>query len=151
MGGRLGPIGHAHGGRRRWAIQAEPTAGVQCWDAGRRAVSHVGSGSHPAWPTLPPLLGFALTAGVTMGGVLLAAPVNLVVTIAALPMEPVHLSARGVAGLLYIAAVSQFPGFVVWYRGMALMGVTRASQLRSTPWKAHPRKRCASDRQLPHG
>ena len=75
-----------------------------------------------------------------MGGVLLAAPVNLVVTIAALPMEPVHLSARGVAGLLYIAAVSQFPGFVVWYRGMALMGVTRASQLRSTPWKAHPRE-----------
>ena len=63
-------------------------------------------------------------------GVLLAAPVNLAVTIVALPVEPVHLSARGVAGLLYIAAVSQFLGFVVWYRGMALMGVTRASQLQ---------------------
>ena len=64
------------------------------------------------------------------GGVLLAAPVNLVVTIAALPMEPVHLSARGVAGLLYIAVVSQFMGVVVWYRGMALMGIVRASQLQ---------------------
>lgn len=31
-------------------------------------------------------------------GVLLAAPANLVVTIVAVPMEPVHLSARGVAG-----------------------------------------------------
>lgn len=61
---------------------------------------------------------------------LLAAPVNLVVTIVAVPMEPVHLSARGVAGLLYIAAASQFLGFVVWYRGMALMGIARASQLQ---------------------
>lgn len=63
-------------------------------------------------------------------GVLLAAPANLVVTIVAVPMEPVHLSARGVAGLLYIAAASQFLGFVVWYRGMALMGIARASQLQ---------------------
>ena len=63
-------------------------------------------------------------------GVLLAAPANLVVTIVAVPMEPVHLSARGVAGLLCIAAASQFLGFVVWYRGMALMGIARASQLR---------------------
>lgn len=63
-------------------------------------------------------------------GVLLAAPANLVVTIVAVPMEPVHLSARGVAGLLYIAAASQFLGFVVWYRGMALMGIDRASQLQ---------------------
>ena len=47
-----------------------------------------------------------------------------------IPGWPVHLSARGVAGLLYIAAVSQFLGFVVWYRGMALMGIARASQLQ---------------------
>ncbi|MGK4218585.1 EamA family transporter [Kocuria marina] len=33
-------------------------------------------------------------------------------------------------GLLYIAAASQFLGFVVWYRGMALMGIARASQLQ---------------------
>lgn len=63
-------------------------------------------------------------------GVLLALPVNLVVTLVALPAEPVHLTGRGVAGLLYIAAVSQFLGFVVWYRGMGLMGVPRASQLQ---------------------
>ena len=40
------------------------------------------------------------------------------------------LTGRGLAGLLYIAAVSQFLGFVVWYRGMGLMGVPRASQLQ---------------------
>ena len=63
-------------------------------------------------------------------GVLLALPVNLVVTIFALPAEPVHLTVRGIVGLVYIAAISQFLGFVVWYRGMGLMGVPRASQLQ---------------------
>ena len=42
--------------------------------------------------------------------------------------ETGHLPAT--AWLLYIAAVSQFLGFVVWYRGMGLMGVPRASQLQ---------------------
>jgi drug/metabolite transporter (DMT)-like permease len=35
-----------------------------------------------------------------------------------------------VVGLLYIAGISQFGGFVLWYRGMALIGVARASQLQ---------------------
>ncbi|MCK7621697.1 DMT family transporter [Streptomyces sp. RS10V-4] len=63
-------------------------------------------------------------------GVVLAAPVNLVVSLCALPNEPVHLTAKAVAGMAYIAAVSQFGGFVVWYKGMGLIGVARASQLQ---------------------
>jgi drug/metabolite transporter (DMT)-like permease len=38
--------------------------------------------------------------------------------------------ARLRAGLAYITLVSQFGGFVLWYRGMALAGVARASQLQ---------------------
>jgi drug/metabolite transporter (DMT)-like permease len=63
-------------------------------------------------------------------GVVLAAPVNLVVTVLALPREPVHLTAQALAGVAYVAAVSQLGGFVVWYRGMGLIGVARASQLQ---------------------
>lgn len=63
-------------------------------------------------------------------GVLLAAPVNLGVAAWALPHEPVHLTARAVTGVAYLAAVSQFGGFVLWYRGMGLIGVARASQLQ---------------------
>ncbi|GAA2803601.1 DMT family transporter [Kitasatospora paracochleata] len=48
----------------------------------------------------------------------------------ALPAEPVRLSAHALAGMAYLAAVSQFGGFVVWYRGMAAIGVPRASQLQ---------------------
>ncbi|MGW1516261.1 DMT family transporter [Streptomyces sp. NPDC002287] len=63
-------------------------------------------------------------------GVVLAAPVNLAVTLWALPHEPVHCTAKALAGMAYIAAVSQFGGFVVWYKGMGLIGVARASQLQ---------------------
>lgn len=63
-------------------------------------------------------------------GVVLAAPVNLVVAGWALTQEPVHLTAKALAGMAYIAAVSQFGGFVLWYRGMGLIGVARASQLQ---------------------
>ncbi|GAA1997828.1 DMT family transporter [Catenulispora subtropica] len=63
-------------------------------------------------------------------GVVLAAPVSLAVCALALPREPVHLSAEAVAGMAYLAGVSQFGGFVVWYRGMGLIGVARASQLQ---------------------
>ncbi len=37
---------------------------------------------------------------------------------------------KALAGLAYTAVVSQFGGFVVWYRGMAAIGVPRASQLQ---------------------
>ncbi|RST15221.1 DMT family transporter [Streptomyces sp. WAC05374] len=63
-------------------------------------------------------------------GVVLAAPANLVVCAVALPQEPVHLTVKALAGMAYVAGVSQFGGFVVWYQGMGLIGVPRASQLQ---------------------
>lgn len=63
-------------------------------------------------------------------GVILAAPVNMVVAGVAISREPLHLTTTSIAGMAYIAAVSQFGGFVVWYRGMGLIGVARASQLQ---------------------
>ncbi|PAZ16307.1 EamA family transporter [Streptomyces sp. SA15] len=56
----------------------------------------------------------------------LAAPAAAV----ALAYEPPHLTAHSVAGLLWVAAGSQFFGLVVWYRGMAAIGIPRASQLQ---------------------
>ncbi|MGS2620095.1 DMT family transporter [Micromonospora sp. LZ34] len=63
-------------------------------------------------------------------GVVLAAPVSLAVCAIALPHEPVRLTAEAITGMAYIAGISQFGGFVVWYRGMGLIGVARASQLQ---------------------
>jgi drug/metabolite transporter (DMT)-like permease len=63
-------------------------------------------------------------------GVVAALPVSVLVTVVALCREPVHPTAKAAAGMVYIAAVSQFGGFVVWYRGMAAIGVLRASQLQ---------------------
>ncbi|MGW7098415.1 DMT family transporter [Streptomyces sp. NPDC054838] len=63
-------------------------------------------------------------------GVVLAAPVNLAVALWALPHEPVHFTAKALVGMAYIAGISQFGGFVVWYKGMGLIGVARASQLQ---------------------
>ncbi|MFF1557788.1 DMT family transporter [Streptomyces sp. NPDC058279] len=63
-------------------------------------------------------------------GVVLAAPVNIAVSLWALPHEPVHLTAKALIGMAYIAGISQFGGFVVWYKGMGLIGVARASQLQ---------------------
>ncbi|MER5865981.1 DMT family transporter [Kitasatospora sp. NPDC002040] len=63
-------------------------------------------------------------------GVLAAAPVLAVISAVALAAEPVHLTVRALTGLAYIAAVSQFGGFVLWYRGMAAIGVPKASQLQ---------------------
>ncbi|WFB06634.1 DMT family transporter [Streptomyces sp. LX-29] len=48
----------------------------------------------------------------------------------ALAHEPVELTARSVTGLLWVATASQFLGMVAWYRGMAAIGVARASQLQ---------------------
>ncbi|MFJ1702934.1 DMT family transporter [Kitasatospora sp. NPDC088346] len=63
-------------------------------------------------------------------GVVLALPVTLPLTLVALAAEPVRMDPRAVTGLLYLAVVSQFGGFVLWYRGMAAIGVPRASQLQ---------------------
>lgn len=63
-------------------------------------------------------------------GVVLAAPINFAVAALAVGFEPVRLTPPAMGGMLYIACVSQFLGFVVWYRGMGLIGVARASQLQ---------------------
>ncbi|MEV7217851.1 DMT family transporter [Kitasatospora cineracea] len=63
-------------------------------------------------------------------GVVAALPVNALTGALALTAEPVHGNWHGLVGLAYLAAVSQFGGFVVWYRGMAAIGVPRASQLQ---------------------
>ena len=63
-------------------------------------------------------------------GIVAALPVSILVTAFALPAEPLHLTAKAVTGVAYVAAVSQFGGFVVWYRGMAAIGVPRASQIQ---------------------
>lgn len=48
----------------------------------------------------------------------------------ALAFEPVRLTGHGVAGLLWVAAGSTFFGLYVWYRGMAAIGIPKASQLQ---------------------
>ncbi|GGS72561.1 MULTISPECIES: DMT family transporter [Streptomyces] len=48
----------------------------------------------------------------------------------ALAHEPVHLGFHGVAGLVWVALGSTFFGLLVWYRGMAAIGIPRASQLQ---------------------
>ncbi|MDW8803764.1 DMT family transporter [Streptomyces scabiei] len=60
----------------------------------------------------------------------LCLPLSVPGALLALGHEPVHLSAHGVAGLLWVAAGSQFLGLVVWYRGMAAIGIPKASQLQ---------------------
>ncbi|MFE9424850.1 DMT family transporter [Kitasatospora sp. NPDC006697] len=62
--------------------------------------------------------------------VVLALPATALTCALALPAEPVRLTAHGLAGLGYLAIVSQFGAFVLWYRGMAAIGVPKASQLQ---------------------
>ncbi|WP_405010839.1 DMT family transporter [Kitasatospora sp. NBC_01539] len=62
--------------------------------------------------------------------VVAALPVSALTAWVALAAEPVHVGPRALAGLAYTAAVSQVGGFVVWYRGMARIGVPKASQLQ---------------------
>ncbi|MGC4950329.1 DMT family transporter [Streptomyces sp. DT224] len=67
---------------------------------------------------------------VTGWALILTLPLNLAGAAVALAYEPVHLSAHGVVGLVWVSAVSTFLGLYVWYRGMAEIGVARASQLQ---------------------
>ncbi|WP_436847223.1 DMT family transporter [Streptomyces buecherae] len=57
-------------------------------------------------------------------------PLTLPATAIALAMEPVNLTARVVAGMVWVSMGSQFVGMYVWYRGMAAIGVAKASQLQ---------------------
>jgi drug/metabolite transporter (DMT)-like permease len=60
----------------------------------------------------------------------LCAPLGVIGSAVALSYEPVQLTGHSVAGLLWVAAGSQFLGLVVWYRGMAAIGIPKASQLQ---------------------
>ncbi|MFF5186827.1 DMT family transporter [Streptomyces sp. NPDC000345] len=60
----------------------------------------------------------------------LCLPIGVPAAALAVAYEPVHLTAHSVAGLLWVAAGSQFLGLVVWYRGMAAVGIPKASQLQ---------------------
>ncbi|MEU4131623.1 DMT family transporter [Streptomyces wuyuanensis] len=57
-------------------------------------------------------------------------PLAVVGAVFALTAEPVRPSVQGFAGLLWVAAGSTFFGLYVWYRGMAAIGIARASQLQ---------------------
>ena len=71
----------------------------------------------PGWQVIAWALVFAL-------------PVTVPITAVALVTEPIRPDLSAVLGLAYIAVISQFGGFVVWYRGLAELGVARASQLQ---------------------
>ncbi|MFJ9375378.1 DMT family transporter [Streptomyces sp. NPDC101455] len=60
----------------------------------------------------------------------LCLPLTVPAAAIALSYDTPHLTAHSVAGLLWVAAGSQFLGLVVWYRGMAAIGVPKASQLQ---------------------
>ncbi|MET7560913.1 DMT family transporter [Streptomyces sp. NPDC005479] len=75
------------------------------------------AGVMPGWQ----VIGWALV---------LAAPLMVAGAAVALPLEPVRLTAHGVIGLVWVAVGSTFVGLYVWYRGMAEIGVPRASQLQ---------------------
>ncbi|MGY0057034.1 DMT family transporter [Streptomyces sp. LZ34] len=75
------------------------------------------AGHMPGWQ----VIGWALVA---------CLPLSVPGAAVALAAEPVHLGAHAVAGVLWLALGSQFLGLVVWYRGMAAIGVARASQLQ---------------------
>ncbi|GGV47277.1 membrane protein [Streptomyces longisporoflavus] len=61
---------------------------------------------------------------------ILCLPLALAGAVIALQYEPFRLTGHSSAGLLYAALGSQFLGLVVWYRGMAAIGVPKASQLQ---------------------
>ncbi|MER7199717.1 EamA family transporter [Streptomyces sp. CB01635] len=70
--------------------------------------------------------GWQVIAWALVGCLPLAVPGAVV----ALGHEPLHLTGHAVAGLLWVAVGSQFLGLVVWYRGMAEIGIPKASQLQ---------------------
>lgn len=60
----------------------------------------------------------------------LCLPLSLLGVALSLSVEPVELTAHSVLGVAWVACGSQWLGLVVWYRGMAAIGVGRASQLQ---------------------
>jgi drug/metabolite transporter (DMT)-like permease len=62
--------------------------------------------------------------------VVLALPVSLAIALFAVQHEPLKPTPTTLWGLAYLAGISQLGGFVVWYRGMGIVGVAKASQLQ---------------------
>ena len=58
----------------------------------------------------------------------LSLPLTLPATLLAWPAQPASASAWG--GLLYVSLFSMWLGFFAWYRGLALGGVMRVSQIQ---------------------
>ncbi|MET9363556.1 DMT family transporter [Streptomyces sp. NPDC006632] len=75
------------------------------------------SGLMPGWH----VVGWALV---------LCVPLTVTGTVLGLTLEPWHLTVHGVVGLLWVASASTFLGLYLWYRGMAAIGVAKASQLQ---------------------
>jgi drug/metabolite transporter (DMT)-like permease len=62
--------------------------------------------------------------------VVLAVPVSLLLILVAVQYERFDPTPSSLVGLAYLAGISQLGAFVVWYRGMGIIGVARASQLQ---------------------
>lgn len=60
----------------------------------------------------------------------LVLPVTVAGAALALSTEPLRLTVHSISGLLWLAFGSQFLGMVAWYRGMAAIGIHKASQLQ---------------------
>ncbi|WP_406001885.1 DMT family transporter [Streptomyces sp. NBC_00829] len=75
------------------------------------------AGLMPGWQ----VIGWAL---------ILCLPLAVAGAAVSLSVEPVRLTAHGVIGLLWVSAGSTFLGLYVWYRGMAAIGIAKASQLQ---------------------
>ncbi|MFP2912336.1 EamA family transporter, partial [Pyxidicoccus sp. 3LFB2] len=60
----------------------------------------------------------------------LSAPVLLPIVALSLDARVLEASPRAWAGFAYVSGVSMFLGFFAWYRGLALGGVARVSQLQ---------------------
>lgn len=97
-----------------------------------------------AWADMLLLLGMACAAvGYGVGALLsarmradhvicwalvISLPLNVPLALSDWPQEPVSLSAW--VGFLYVAVFSQWLGFFAWYRGLALGGTVRVSQVQ---------------------
>ena len=63
-------------------------------------------------------------------GLVAALPISVPLTAAALLRSPFTPSAESLVALAYMAVFSVFVGMVLWYRGMGLAGVPRASAMQ---------------------
>ena len=60
----------------------------------------------------------------------LAAPVTLVLTVAAVVQQPPHATRGQWAAFGYLCVVSTYLGFLAWYRGLAIGPMARVSQVQ---------------------